>query len=225
MLLTYSNIKSLIGRFLKEYAIDDTNYVESMPQWVEDAIEIIGIPHYYVIRRQMVKILQNRAPLPCNIDSLHGVYVSASLSNIAPNVKELKKLTIRNAYNIGKDSNLPYHDHAYGSIDGGFLNTSFPQGYAYYVYRGLPLDDEGFPQVPNNTDFTIAIFNFFIYRMSLSGYKHPVIDFNTAFQMWEKHYPIARNSLNMMDRQDMEEFTTMWTNPILSDLAINNNLV
>ena len=57
--------------------------------------------------------------------------------------------------------------------------------------------------------------------MSLSGYKHPVIDFQSAFQLWERKYPAAANSVNWFDLQDYQEFTEMWTNVLLGDLHAN----
>lgn len=223
MLINYISIKQSIGRFLKECGLDDTSYVEDIPQWVEDAINIIGIPNYYTYRYKLQEVSNSRCPLPCDIENLFGVYIATSLTK-AENTNSLRRLFIRNSPLFGKGIGYETNNGAssYGSINGNYLHTSFDKGLVYFVYKGIPLDCDGFPLVPKDGKLNEALQYYFIYRMSLSGFKHPVVSYIMALQMWEKLYPAAGNSINWMDLQEYQEFTEMWTNQLLGDLHANN---
>lgn len=227
MLVNYISIKTTIGRFLKEFGLEDTSYVDDIPQWIEDAIEIIGIPNYYVYRYHVSKVTEYKAGLPCDIQNLHGIWVSPDCIK-AKNAKSLKRLFLRHSPLFGAgiqtDNGIQTNCHgtAYGSINGGMVHTSFREGYLYIVYKGIPLDCDGYPLVPKDAKVNEALQYYFIYKMGLSGYKHPVIDMKTAYQMWEKTYPAAGNSINWMDLQDLQEFTELWTNVLIGDLHANN---
>lgn len=221
MLINYVSIKQTIGRFFKDLGIDETSYANDIPQWTEDAIEIIGIPNYYIFKFKLVKIDQNRGILPCDIQNLQGVFVTSNFQGNF-NRNNARRLVLRNAPLIGKGISTASSDTAYANINGNFINTSFYSGYVYFVYKGIPLDCDGFPLVPKDAKINEALQYYFINRMSLSGYKHPVLDYKTSFQLWEKTYPQARNSVNWMDLQDYQDFTEMWNNILLGDLEALN---
>lgn len=220
MLINYISIKQTIGRFLKEFGLDDTTYVDDLPLWVEDAIQIIGIPNYYVYKYKLITIENSRGKLPVDIENLYGLFVTNAFT-LADSTADLRRLFIRNNPLIGANIKTSKHEAAFGSINGRYIHTSFETGKLYIVYTGVPLDCEGYPLVPKDALLNQALQYYFIYRMTLSGYKHPVIDFKTALAMWEKLYPAAGNSVNWMDLQDYQEFTELWTNPLLGDLNAN----
>lgn len=221
MLINYINVKHIIGRFLKELSIDDTNYVDDIPQWVEDAIGIMNINNYYVNKYSIKQVTNSKTSLPCDIEHLYGIWVSTDLEQ-ACNITNLRRLFIRNSPLFGHGISTPHHEAAYGTINLSILHTSFQTGYVYFVYKGLPLDKDGFPLVPKNSYIQEALQYWFIYKMSLSGYKHPVISREEAYQKWNILYPQAANDINWMDLQEYQEFTEMWTNPLLGDLHANN---
>ncbi len=220
MLINYISIKTTIGRFLKEYGIEDTSYVDDIPQWVEDAMDIMGIHNYYVYKHRVIEVNDYRASIPCGIQHLNGIWVTNSYDE-AQDINQLRRLFIRNTPLLGKGIQTSNHQTAYGSINGRTVHTSFQKGLIYMSYTGIPLDCDGYPLVPKDAKLNEALQYYFIYRMSLSGYKHPVIDFNMAYQLWQSKYSGAANSVNWFDLQDYQEFTEMWTNVLLGDLHAN----
>lgn len=223
MLINYISIKRTIGRLLKEYGLPDTSYIEDIPQWTEDAINIIGISNYYVNKRKLSKVEGSRTKLPCDMENIVGVFVAPGFGTTL-NHNNLKRLFLQNSPYFGKHKGYETlgRETGYGSINGGYLDTSFDEGYVYFAYTGIPLDDEGYPLIPRDAHLNTALQYYFINRMSLSGYKHPILDFGTSLQLWEKEYPRAGNSINWMDLQEYQDFTELWTNPIIGDLSANN---
>lgn len=220
MLINYISIKQTIGRFIREFGLSELEVIDDIPQWVEDAIAIMGIPNYYVNRHSIAKVTDHRAPVPCGIEVLHGIWTTDSGCE-ATEPKQLKRLFIRNVPIIGTLIKGEQSGIGYGTINGGYIHTSYEEGYIYVAYKGLPLDCDGFPLVPKDPKVNEALQYYFMYRLALRGYKHPVVDFKTAYQLWEKTYPAASNSINWMDLQDYQEFTEMWTNNLIGDLHAN----
>lgn len=97
------------------------------------------------------------------------------------------------------------------------MHTTFESGKVLYAYYRPPLDEDGFPLVPD-FGLTIEALNYWvIYKMSLGGFKHKVISFDKAYQMWMQLYPQARNRVNYPSLEEMQSFTRMQTNPIIGD--------
>lgn len=220
MVINYFSIKTMIGRFLSDYGLEDTAFMERVPEWTEDAIHMMGLSNYYTYKYALIKIDNHKGLLPCGLDNLHSAWV-ATTCEITDDIKNLRRLFIRNTPLLGKGIKTTDHTTAYGSINGRYVHTSFQDGYVYLVYKGVPLDCDGYPLVPDDAKLKEALEYYYIKRMSLSGFKHPVIDFGTAEALWKQTYPAAANSVNWMDLQDMQEFTELWTNVLLGDLHAN----
>ena len=213
--------RQFIGRVLTVLGLDTTAYAHMFPQMIEDAIGIIGIPDYYVTKYAYIPIVQHKGQLPCDIEHTHSFWVGKHNCE-ETSAKNLCRLVIRNNPLIGKMIKAPIHDKAYGTTNGRFIETSFDKGTVILVYKGMPCDNEGFPLVPDNPDLLQALEYYVIMRLALIGYKHPIIDYSSAYQLWEKHYPRAGNSVNWMNLEEYQEFTEMWNNSILGDLRALN---
>ena len=54
-MIKYISSKALIGRFIQENGIEDTNFTAQAPAWIEDAISIMCVPNYYVYKPFNIK--------------------------------------------------------------------------------------------------------------------------------------------------------------------------
>lgn len=214
--------KQLIGRIIEDLNLQDISYVDTMKRWIEDAVDIMEIPSYYVYKRERKQVVNGRVSLPCDEKFLSAVltdincYVNEDWDRL-PYIYGLQRIIIRNNAMLGAGVNIPVILNAFGTINGNFVNMTFDKGAVLFVYKGAPCDNEGFPMVPNDAKVFEA-FNFYmIYKLGLTGFKHPVMDWNTAYQLWEKHYPRAANSVNWFSPQEYQEFTEMWNNRLLGD--------
>lgn len=218
----YISSKEIIGQVLTDFNVPKTDYIDRMYDWIRNALEIMEMEKYYTNSVCIKDIENNKTTLPCCIEFLHSIWVPKVEGGNCRNDKGLQKLTIRNNPLIGKLIKDNYHPHSFGTVDGNFLYTSFEKGQVIIFYRGVPVDKEGYPLVPRNAKVKEALPFYIIYRLGLSGYDHPRIKWNEAYQMWERLYPAASNSVDWMDLTEYQEFTEMWNNPILGDLANNN---
>lgn len=213
--------KKQIGQLVQNMGVDIIAYRHLFPQWFEDAISIMGIPDYYVIRREEIEVVDNKALLPCDIENLHSLWITTGLTTLPNTCNGLVPLVLRDNPLIGSELVDYGNVVQYGNINGNYLYTTFKTGKVLVIFKGMPLDEEGYPQVPDNANFRMALEYYLVYRLIILGYSHPAFTFQTARQLWELHYPRAANDINWMDLQAHQDFEDMWTNPLLGDIRLN----
>lgn len=236
---------ALIGELYQDFNIAGSEWVHKAKRWVARGIEIMELSGYFEKTTLWEDVSEYSAPLPCDLRVLGVVLVEGMVDssctvalpnattpainstdingntiNAVYNEKTLLRLPLSNSLVIGKPfTSLNTCTNAKGYINFDRLHTNFETGRVMYVYYRPPLDNEGFPLVP---DFGLSIeaLNFWIiYKMTIGGYKHPVISYQEAKQEWRSLYPQAKNRINFPSLEEMQGFTEMMNNPIMGDWA------
>lgn len=218
-MIKYIKADVIIGQTLVDFNIPKTDTVDRMYEWILNAIETMELEKYYTHQYSIIEVKEHRASLPCAISFLHSIWIKGDNNCICNNAKGLQKLTIRNNPLIGSLIKDNYSSNSSATVEGNFLKTSFTKGKVVVFYRGVPKDENGYPLVPDNAKLKEALPYYILYRLGLSGYKHPIISWNDAYLMWEKLYPSASNSIDWMDLTEYQEFTELWNNFLVGDLV------
>lgn len=213
-------IQHLEARFIREFGIKNLSYVADIDTWARDGIHAMRIPNFYQVKDTEVKIVGGKAPVRCNTDMMVAAFYYND--NTTPfTVEGSFELLTRNDNSLGS-LGMPNAGNIYASFSGGNLYVKPDSGYVRIFFKDVPTDCDGKTLIPNNPKVITALMWYFIYRMALSGYQHPVIDFQTALQLWEKDYPAAGNDASWFTEAELQAFTEMWTNPLIGDLHRNN---
>lgn len=238
---------AIIAELYQDFNLAGSEWVHKAKRWVARGIEVMGLHGYYEKTTLWEDVAEYSAPLPCDIRVLGVVLVSGMTDSICgaeglptattPAVNStdssgntieavyeestsLYRLPLSNSLVIGQPfEHIGCCNNARGYVRHDRLHTNFETGRVLYVYFRPPLDDEGYPLVP---DFGLSIeaLNYWIiYKMSIGGFRHPVITFDTALSMWNNLYPQARNRINYPSLEEMQGFTEMINNPIIGDWA------
>lgn len=69
----------------------------------------------------------------------------------------------------------------------GYINTSFCDGTIRLYYLEVPLDDEGFPLIPDNENYKQALYWYVRGMMIGAGYPDPVFKYSDCEQKFELH--------------------------------------
>ena len=93
-----------------------------------------------------------------------------------------------------------------------YIHTSFETGYLFITYRGLPIDDNGYPLVPDDISFREAFFWYIMKMLMMRGWKHPDPNFHWMFAnaQWQRYCTQARNAANMPDIGAFDQFLKVW---------------
>lgn len=85
---------------------------------------------------------------------------------------------------------------SYYRISGNYIQTSFECGYIKLHYLTLPVDKEGYPLIPDNQYFKLALEWHIIKRLIGSGYEHKVFTYKEADEYFELYAARAMSEVS-----------------------------
>lgn len=94
-------------------------------------------------------------------------------------------------------------------LNGNQLKTSFENALVLISYKALPLDDQGYPLVPDNYAFKEAL-TWYIAKKLILGGKKLMVGYETANNQWLKYCTQARNRANYPDLDGYQKFMESW---------------
>ena len=199
--------KSIIAELYSDFNITNDDWVNKAQRHMARALGLMKIDGYYEKAFHIAEVADFNAPLPCD-----EKYIMAVLTNVNG---AITRLPLTRNLALGADfSQIVTHNTYQGSINFSNLRTNFATGTIMYIYYRVPKDEDGNLLIPDNDDVLEALPYFIIYKLSLSGYKHPVISMDRAEAKWRELYPRARNSMNYPSVEEMHNFTKMNVNPL-----------
>ncbi len=203
--------KQIIAEMYSDYNISNDDWVNKAQRHMARALALMHLDGYYELAWKFEDVVEFRAPLPC--DERYTVVV---LSNVGGTIT---RLPLTRDLALGADfSKIQTHKTYRGAINNNNLRTNFEDGIVMFLYYRNPVDDEGNLLIPNNDEVMEALPYFIIYKMSLSGYKHPVISIDRAEAKWKELYPRARNIVNFPSIEEMHRLTQVTNNPLVLNL-------
>lgn len=230
--------KSVIGELYSDFNITQSDFVSKSQRWVQRAMEMMQLVGYFKLRVTANMVKEGRCPLPCDIKYLGAVLgqsydqstiVQSSSYGDFPydldanniNINQYSRIPIRESFIYGTKFTNAFQEGVgvKGYINNNWLNLNIDEGKVYFIYFAPPCDDEGYPMIVQDAWVEEALPFYVIYRMCLSGWKHPVISMEYAENKWNTLYPRASNSVNFPDVEEMQQITEMNNNPMLGDLG------
>lgn len=234
---------AVIGELYQDFNIPGSEWVHKAKRWIDRGISLMELGGYYERATLWEDVEEYSAPLPCDrrylplilVEGLtdstcdtglpiatapaaNSIDVNGETINAVYQNTTLFRLPLSNSFVIGKPfSDVRSCSSARGYINFDRLHTNFEKGRVLYVYFRPPLDSDGYPMVPDLDLVSEALNYWVIYKMSLGGYKHPLIDMDKAYDMWRTLYPQAKNKFNFPSIEEMHGLTTMLHAPILTD--------
>lgn len=227
--------KSVIGELFSDFNINQSDFVSNSFRWIARAMAMMELEGYYKLKVVELKVQESRTPIPCDAKYLgavliNGYGINTSVQSVSANgdidlnsvrTGDFLRVPIRESFMYGTKFTNVFRDSdsVKGYINNNWLYLNIEEGYVYFLYFAPPCDSEGYAMIVDNEWVDEALPFYVIYRMFLSGYKHPVITMEYAEKKWNDLYPRARNSVNFPDVEEMQQITEMRTNPLLGDMG------
>jgi hypothetical protein len=175
-----------------------------MVEWIGEALEGIGSSELEIKTKQGT-VKDNRVCLPNDLFYLTMVTYNGQLLPSSIQTYDYGN----QAFDDALELNGLYTHH----ISGGWLKTNVPEGdTVFFHYKGFPIDENGYPKIPDVFSFKEAIFWYIIYKMFMRGFEHPnkQINFNMVYQQWLKYCSQAEAESKLMDLPKMDTFKNKW---------------
>ena len=208
------SIESVLAKIEETLKPGTASWIGSAYEWIGEAIGKIGVYGQYAILCKEFSVTEYRLKFPCALDNFIGIRYQGYRLCINPNINAAKDVSQWQGVSLGTD-NVIHPTHYYTYNEGEYLKFSFETGDVEIFYFGLPCDENGFPKIPDNENYVEALMWYVLNRMLLRGYKHPLpeITFQYTHDMWEHFMCRARNEVNTMSIDDVQEFMNNWLDP------------
>ena len=223
MVYKIKSSQTVIAKTKRDLRIQRDDWINDAIEWIGEALDAIGTPGQLIDKGRILKTSSHRAPLPADLYMLKGVYYGhgnkdTAISDLTledfpywmkygeedlhPAIFEEKKEEETGAQRSTNETYL---------INGQYIQSSFESDYMLLIYKAFPLDDDGFPMLPDMYEFDQALYWYIVMKLMEGGETHPAgLDYFHAEERWLKYCGQARAQSNMPDIGKMSAFRDMW---------------
>ena len=225
MIYKFISINEIIEGVYRDTAIYEELDIWDVIEWGGEALELIGAGLQYEELIAEVCVKDHRAPLPCNLhlsdsvsyrgsplqlcDGTFGA-ISTTSTSTEQNIIDGKQVDKANFPQMGK--NMGSHGDCY-YINDNFIVTSFRAGCLLLAFRGIKVDHEGFPMIPDNISYKKAIKSYITMMLDRINWRKgssPEAHYRDSQRDWEWYVKQARGAANMPNLNMMENIKTQW---------------
>jgi hypothetical protein len=225
MIYKFTSIREIIEGVYRDTAIHEELDIWDVIEWGGEALELIGAGLAYEELVAEVCVKEHRAPLPCNLHILDSIsYNGSSLKQCTGTfgaISTTPSVTASN-YIDGKlvdTANFPMEGASQNAggecyyTNDNFIITSFDSGCLLFAFRGIKVDDEGFPMIPDNISYKKAIKSYISMMIDRIGWRTgsvPEAMYRDSQRDWEWYVKQARGSANMPNLDMMDNIRLQW---------------
>jgi hypothetical protein len=145
--IQYIGIREILSRVLRHKLLQDVT-MEQTIQYTIDFIGLFGFPKMYEDKEAEVEICDYRGDLPCDLIEINMV---KDCKTDIP----LRSMTA--VFNPGGKYYNHLRQEPQFKTQGRTIITSYPEGKVIIAYKAIPVDDEGYPLLIDNTKYLKAL--------------------------------------------------------------------
>lgn len=215
--------KAIIAKTFRDLRVQRNDWINDSVEWIGEALDAIGTPGQLVDKARILKSSSHRAPMPHDLYMLQSVWYGHGNSDKKVSDLNLEDFPMHMEYGSEdlhpalmdepKDKNPSAEKKTNETflINGQYFQTSFESDYFAVFYKAFPLDEDGFPMVPDMYEFSQALYWYIVMKLMEGGKKHPAgLNWQHAEQRWLKYCGQARAQANMPDISKAAHFRKMW---------------
>lgn len=194
------SINEVIRKVINDLGIDDKEiFVDDFIEWIAEGLQYIGSYYQYIEKDATITITDYKGELPCDLVTLLRIH------NKTDNLPDSFNKSLIGTTNsqISRNSNTA-RDY---NITNNVITASYKTGNMYIQYLALPLDCDGFPEIPDIIDYKDALMWKCAYQLALKGYTFKNVklnDIDYTHAKWGRYCIQARAAINMPDADTME---------------------
>lgn len=213
----YKNIsfKVILNKIYRDLGLDDSNYVYDLIEWGGEALNFIGSSSQFEQIEETLIVEDHKALIPTNFITLQQLKFK---ENDCWKLIEYNPSTFRGVEEDCPNKFIKTEESF--SLNPNYILTTFEEGEILVSYKSFPVDEDGFPLVPDNQYFKEALFWYCYRQMIFRGYKPKVdqITYDFADHKWKFYCSGARNKANYPDITGYQRFRDVWVGLIPNDL-------
>ena len=235
MQYAYTSIRGVIGQVIRNTRLQDSSYIADIHEWVYEAMAQLETQETLAGLIADVEIGFHKGKLPCGLKWIDAVVYNGV--RLRENRSALPAGQQTNVVNRGSSSAFvstpaliePVTNHLqYTSVitqvdqltfgvdsyytEMGYINTSFSDGIVKICYRAVPMDEDGMPLIPDNSNYKQAIYWYCRAMLIGSGWEDKVFTYNQCLEQFERLYaPRAISEIRYPSPEQMEHRVNTFT--------------
>lgn len=171
------SVKNIIAKVYQDLQIGSEVSTGAIIEWSAEVLNKINVYSQLDPRYACIKVENYKAEIPCDLVYLNyigkdGIQLTKSSGGDIFNFIDTSDPKPY-AYNERKMTNIPFvngmnHRNKLGEqfiFENGWIKTSFKEGSLYIQYQAMPMDEDGFPLIPDHESFRDAIFWYIAHKI------------------------------------------------------------
>lgn len=204
-------------------------------EWIPQAINMLETKYSLRFQRKIIKAKFFQAPLPCEIRTLYGVFHNGV--KLIPKNLDVPKSYIVTAdsliYTVPKmpcldpldktkpdyrryvemTTKAPRSSSGWYIVNHNVVESNIEEGDLEVFFDSIPLDDNGFPLIPDNANYHMAVYWFLRAMLIGTGWKDPAnFDYQFCYSEFERLGRRAINEIKYPSPERMESILPNLTN-------------
>lgn len=161
-----TSLKNILWKVLNNPLAAQLTY-DQAAEFALEAIGLVGSPLGYIdkVTDPPISITNKKGALPIDLEQVRGIRIVQDESNHDNQAVPLLHTTdlYDSTSNCSTDGTTGVTEFTY-RIQNGVITTSFDEGLVEVAYKALPVDEDGYPLIPDNPKYKFAVEYFILFR-------------------------------------------------------------
>ena len=219
----FISVKNIVEGIYRDYEHSKELPIWDVIEWAAEALEFIGAGTQYLDMVKELCVEDHKVCLPTgyshiNQISYNGVPMAYASGTLQPNSYDDNSTNVVKGETVS-NNNFPLNDtstaigiHTY-YINDNYVITSFEEGCILLSYKGIAVDEEGFPKIPDKISYRKAIQIYVQMQMDRKDWRAGKLSqaaYIESKQDWQWYAGQARGAALMPSPDKMESIKNSW---------------
>ena len=203
-MITYTSSKEVISKLYRELNLQSEDRVYAILEFIGEALEFLNAFPQCEKVEAVGGIDNYQLPMPSNYREILGI---TSVDRMYTYRYDSEFALLDPNRELDNEDQYRYQE------SGGILHFPIKTGTVLITYTALPLDEEGFPMIPDNISFKEAITKYCIKKLKYSDWLAGRINDNTYIKLendWNFYCRQAKAVAITPNVDKMDELITLW---------------
>jgi len=217
MIVRFNNIRTVIASIYRTLGTNSEVPEADIMEWAAESLAIIGAYSQYTEVSVCLDLKNGKAKLPCGFDKLVDIsYLGKPLywaSNTNANNYQCTECSIPTCNDPGGCDTTFYLNDSY-LITNIKESTSGDNNSVCIVYLGIPVDEDGYPMIPDDVYYTKAVSSYIIERVDYQEWRKGKITdkvYEKSEFNWLFYVNSARAAGNMPNAAQLQNLSVIMT--------------
>lgn len=217
----YVSVYEIINSAYRDSGMSNELNIADAIEWAGEAIELIGGMNYFEEKVEVILVKNHKAKIPCSLHIINGI--SALEDCNATEIDEcnfditsfspmIYKSNIYHKY-IPHNSNSNISGALTYNVNDNYIFTNFDKGFIAISYKGIVVDENGFPKIPDDIKVKSAVRYHLLWKLGFIKLMNNKIS-GQAYQIIERDrdwYIGAAQTRSVMPNNDqLESIKNNW---------------